>query len=435
MSSEKVFVFGAGVDKKLGLPLANQIIPELSHFANNEGTNISKLLRSKDKLKTNFSFKTFIKSTVRKFINNNQFQNQGFINEIKKLKDKDGQYTPRISFFIMLDEQLSKIHQGNKIHEDFVKILKKLFGNKIDDLNDDDNGILSTIHFDFSDLIKLTLKQLLNEAINGDDIFLDEQDKKLYDVIVKQLFNFEKLLSESFIGFYTGKESDIKRYMYVAWLLWSYMLYKEISVKDLSDSVYERLDKDSKLITFNYTDFISNHIQKENRIHFHGYNRSYIRLKNREFITPEDNNALKNIRLLRDVYNLIKSLPICLNQDKFIPGIIPPVEIKPLISISFLKLWYKAMDWIEAAEKIIIVGYSFAFADEHFNDMLRQSARNKKIIIVNPAFKTIIPQLTPIFNCYDHNFHETEIQEKAALKYENLMIINACAEEIDLNRI
>ena len=60
MSSEKVFVFGAGVDKKLGLPLANRIIPELFRFANNEGKNISKLLRSKDKLKTNFSFKTFI---------------------------------------------------------------------------------------------------------------------------------------------------------------------------------------------------------------------------------------------------------------------------------------------------------------------------------------------------------------------------------------
>lgn len=49
MSSEKVFVFGAGVDRKLGLALANQIIPELFHFANNEGASISKLLRSKDK--------------------------------------------------------------------------------------------------------------------------------------------------------------------------------------------------------------------------------------------------------------------------------------------------------------------------------------------------------------------------------------------------
>ena len=57
------------------------------------------------------------------------------------------------------------------------------------------------------------------------------------------------------------------------------------------------------------------------------------------------------------------------------------------------------MDWIEAADKIIIVGYSFAFADEHFNDMLRQNARDKKVIIVNPAFRSIIPHLTPIFNC------------------------------------
>jgi hypothetical protein len=434
MSPEKVFVFGAGVDKKLGFPLANQIIPELFHFANNEGANISKLLRSKDKLKTNFSFKTFINSTVRQFINNNQFQSQDFVNAVKILKDENGQYTPRIRFFIKLDEHLSKIHQGNMIDDEFEQILKELPGNKIEYF-DDDEGILSTLHFDFSDPIKLILKQLLNEAISGDDLFLNKQDKKLYDIIVKQLFNFEKLLSESFVGFYTGKETDIKRYMYVAWMLWSYMLYKEISVKDLSNSVYDRLEKDAKFITFNYTDFISNHIKTENRIHFHGYNRSYIRLKNREFITPEDDNALKSIHSLKDIYNLIKRLPISLNQDKLIPGIIPPVEIKPLISISFLKLWHKAMDWINEADKIIIVGYSFAFADEHFNDMLRQSGRDKKIIIVNPSFRNIIPQLTPIFNCHDHNFIETEIQNKAALKYENLLIINASAEEIDLNQI
>jgi len=434
MSSEKVFVFGAGVDKKLGLPLANQIIPELFHFASNEGSTISKLLRSKDKLKTNFSFKTFINSTVRQFINNNQFQSQDIVNAVKNLKDENGKYTPRIRFFIKLDEHLGKIHQGNLIDDEFEQILKELPGNKIDYF-DDDEGILSTLHFDFSDPIKLILKQLFNEAISRDDLFLNKPDKKLYDVIVKQFFNFEKLLSESFVGFYTGKETDIKRYMYVAWMLWSYMLFKEISVKGLSDSVYERLDKDAKFITFNYTDFISNHIQTENRIHFHGYNRSYIRLKNREFITPEDDNALKNIHSLKDIYDLIKRLPIGLNQDRFIPGIIPPVEIKPLISISFLKLWHKAMDWIQAADKIVIVGYSFAFADEHFNDMLRQSARNKKIIIVNPSFKTIISHLTPIFNCYENNFIETEIQDKAVLKYENLMIINACAEEIDLNSI
>jgi hypothetical protein len=434
MSSKKVFVFGAGVDKKLGLPLANQITQELFHFAGNEGTGISKLLRSKDKLNTRFSFKTFINNTISKFINNNEFKNQDFVNEIKKFKDKDDQHTPRIRFFIKLIEHLSEIHRGNIIDEEFSEILKELSANKDDELGDDE-GILATIHFDFSDIIKQQLKQLLYEAINGDYASLNDQDKKLYEYIVSKLFNFEKLLSDSFVGFYTGKEADIKRYMYVAWLLWSYMLFKEISVKDLLNSIYDRLDKNSKFITFNYTDFISNSIQKENRIHFHGYNRSYIRLKNREFITPEENNALKNIHSLKDIYSLIQRLPIINNQDKLIPGIIPPIEIKPLISISFLKLWSKAMNWIKEADKIIIIGYSFAFADEHFNDMIRQSARNKKIIIVNPAFKTIIPQLTLIFNCYDNNFHETEIQNKAALKYENLTIINSKAEEIDLNKI
>ena len=65
-----------------------------------------------------------------------------------------------------------------------------------------------------------------------------------------------------------------------------------------------------------------------------------------------------------------------------IPAIIPPLKLKPVLSNRFIKIWHKAGEWIENAKKIIIIGYSFTYSDEHFNDILRNN-RDKEIVIIN----------------------------------------------------
>lgn len=48
MSTETVLVIGAGVDKTPGLdmPLAIQLVPEIARFAEEEGKEIDKVIRS-----------------------------------------------------------------------------------------------------------------------------------------------------------------------------------------------------------------------------------------------------------------------------------------------------------------------------------------------------------------------------------------------------
>ena len=38
-----------------------------------------------------------------------------------------------------------------------------------------------------------------------------------------------------------------------------------------------------------------------------------------------------------------------------IPGIIPPLKLKPVLSNRFIELWYKASKWVSDANKIIII--------------------------------------------------------------------------------
>jgi hypothetical protein len=48
-----------------------------------------------------------------------------------------------------------------------------------------------------------------------------------------------------------------------------------------------------------------------------------------------------------------------------------------------LRTWAAADQALEEAEVVLIVGYSFAAADAHFNDVLRKSATNARIVVVN----------------------------------------------------
>ena len=70
-----------------------------------------------------------------------------------------------------------------------------------------------------------------------------------------------------------------------------------------------------------------------------------------------------------------------------IPSMMPPMDVKPLISNEYLERWVKAKNIIDDAERIIVVGYSFSEKDDHFNDMIfNANPKVKEIIIVRKDF-------------------------------------------------
>ena len=152
----------------------------------------------------------------------------------------------------------------------------------------------------------------------------------------------------------------------------------------------------------------------------------------------------KRIVELRGKYSLIDIVnKIVIEKNDFskgkyfIPAIIPPLKMKPILSKEFIDIWYKSSKMIKEAEKIIIVGYSFNPVDDHFNDLIRKdkSKKNKITIIVDPKPQTILLRIDKIYGYKKEDFVQKEFNGKKVYVKDNLTIIEAGATDVDIDEL
>ncbi|HUY09183.1 MAG TPA: hypothetical protein VMW80_06995, partial [Candidatus Dormibacteraeota bacterium] len=67
-----------------------------------------------------------------------------------------------------------------------------------------------------------------------------------------------------------------------------------------------------------------------------------------------------------------------------VPALVPPTLFKPVMSREQLLVWADADQALQRATVVVVVGYSFGIADEHFNDLLRKCNPLSRIVVVNP---------------------------------------------------
>jgi hypothetical protein len=72
-----------------------------------------------------------------------------------------------------------------------------------------------------------------------------------------------------------------------------------------------------------------------------------------------------------------------------LPGIVPPLSFKPIMSPDQLARWASAQEGIQSASHIVIIGYSFSRADDHFNALLRRARPDARVTIVNPDLLSV----------------------------------------------
>ena len=113
------------------------------------------------------------------------------------------------------------------------------------------------------------------------------------------------------------------------------------------------------------------------------------------------------------------------------------MRLKPILSYKYIELWAKASEWVQEAEHIVIVGYSFNSADEHFNDILRNLHPNKKIDIIDPGATTdhFKGRIEKIFGTPANQFVKNLVQGKTALKKGSIRLIEAIATDIDIDKL
>lgn len=281
----------------------------------------------------------------------------------------------------------------------------------------------------FSDVFNTVMRKVFERSLH-------EPQHPILKHVRGNLMDFERLLMDNFIGFYTQSIPQMKNYMYLSWTLWVYLKSKENTILNGNSAhtlpFYSALPDDWCLITLNYTSFAE--IRDSDSLYFHGNLSEFVRMKDRQLCPIDDH---RNISLSELIENIVGGNTNFKNTKKppcVIPSIIPPLKMKPVLSNAFIETWYRTKEVITDATRIIIAGYSFNYTDEHFNDIIRNN-KDKEISIIDPFAESVLANLENIFSNRPDDYVTNTIQSKKSYSKDNLKIIKATATEIDWGMI
>lgn len=421
-------VIGAGVDKTNGInmPLVAELVPRIRTFLNNEGKEVEAALR-KMLPGLRFKYDNIIKNAVEKLATDFKTQVQEIRTNIESelnnenLSESDKNLGELI--FNLLDK-IQRLTEDTKIDQKTEELINIVFENKIEVSED---NIINLDKLSFTDVFSKVMNIILEKS-------LEDPQNPILKHIHKSLMDFERLLMNSFVGFYTGRQSEMKKYLYLSWTLWAYLSFLQINVLNNINPIpfYSTIPKEWNIVTLNYTRFARD--VNPNAKYFHGDLTSFIDMTNRTVGKIELNNDPDGIAQF-----LLNTISKNINFDSkntkcVIPSIIPPLKLKPVLSKDYITIWYESKSILDQSELIVVIGYSFAKADEHFNDLIR-SNKHKKIVIIDPNADVITNSIQHIFTARKEDFIQNLHQGKESFSHGNLILIKSLAADIELSKL
>lgn len=429
-----VHVLGAGVDRHLGMPLADQIIGKVAEFADGEGKPIARVLRS-CLPHLRFSFAKYTGEQGETLAARVLAENTQALSEVKTimrrfLNDQDDHNTRHIRVVYDVIDRLDQIRDSNQIDDESLAILAEIGGETVKESGGD------TIVDPRGIALTPTVRRAFRRTFQGlrvDDRVSSEERSALTDV--SMLFmNVEELLGDLFSGFYTNRLPDQKKYLYVAWLIWAYVRIRMEKAGSADKGLYDSLDNlgdEHEFITMNYTTNFLSERSRERTQFFHGDCLSYIRLETRDVIRNDEN--LQEASSAEKIAEFIEGLNIDVKSKKvYLPGIIPPLLMKPVITREHLDTWYKTGQLIDRANRLLITGYSFSTVDEHFNDLIRKrrGSTASKIIVINPDLEQTVANVTEILGRNTSHLNDTAVANFKCRQSRDLLFVKARAEQL-----
>lgn len=427
-----VVILGAGVDASLGIPTSRDFIPKIvAYLQTDEGKAIDDSLRKIIK-NVRFHFDTFIDNAIDNMAKGLEREMGEICTNINEelhanqaLTEKDKQMGQLIS---KLFGKIIDVKNGAAIDEETERLIHVVLGTQVND-----DAIIDFSKINFTDTFKSVVVQILKQSIN------DSQHPILRHVY-KNILDIEKLLAKYFYGFYTGQSYNIRIYMYIAWVMWAYLVHEEKRVTAdylrndnyINLPVYGKLKDDWEVISFNYTSFAKQF--HENTYYFHGQIANYVDIKNGNDL---DVGNIVDVDF-SDFFDDVLAHQISFDPDFLqyaIPTFLPPLELKPVISRQYITVWYKSWEVIKNADKIIILGYSCNQHDDHFNSILKDN-KTAEIVIVDKDLETVADNICTILSLDKNHYTPNRIQEKDARKYANrITIIEAELHEVNIETL
>lgn len=425
------FILGAGVDRALGLPLAQGLLKELDVFERGPGLKLSQSIKERlgGARRVSFSFQKYFANQGEAFPE--QMLTDPALaatveNAVNELPDEA---SGGAQAMLDLVKRIRNIREANQYSDDQANTIAALAGEPSAMA---DQSMLRFRGISFTHSTRGAVLNVFRQLSTLPD--LTDEDRATLQSLVDAMTDVEDLLTELFAGFFTGKVTEVRKYLYVSWMLWSYMWYKSLSAQvdiDNLDTFYSHLkgiDSNDSVITFNYTGLADDCGGKS--VAFHGDCFSYIR-QDRGEIIPLDEDLKKepNLDLLGE---FIGGLDIDVDNNRILmPAIVPPSLMKPIINRSFINRWSSAESIMQESELLAVVGYSFNRADNHFNDLFRSVAQGKRVAVINPDFQTAKEVVCQLLGRDPASLTTISHAEVTVERSESLLLVPLKAEEVD----
>ena len=435
---KNLLITGAGVDRTKGIdfPLAATLLPEISAYLDKDGKDVDKVLRS---LLPNlrFTFSSIVARAVEAITSRGADSQRAMVMRVKEVIERLPEDRSHIrrhgELIIRLFDKLVIIAEAGELDDETRKLIKEVFPQDAEDLMDSDS-ILDIHKLSLSDTFKAVLKRTLK-------LGLQSERHEVAAALGADMLNIENLLVEKFLGFYSEDLPNIKNYLYIAWVLWAYLVFKQKQVleahKGAALPFYGALPKDCHAITLNYTSFLERQLGRDKVIYFHGGLAEYVSMATRELVPiEEDMSTLDPADFLKGQAENIHFDSEDVTQHKHvIPALVPPLRLKPILSHRYIDAWHSASQWVKFADRIVVVGYSFNSADEHFNDILRQQMHGKMVTIIGPGVldDSFLGRMEKVFHIPKNNWVTKKIQNYPAKVANHLQLVKAYADEISIS--
>lgn len=408
--------------------MANGFMTELANFVRGEGHQFNRVLRTHVK-NMRYSIEKHAGERGEQLGERLLDSDAHLLPKLDSALDKSEQEYSQVQTMKAVVNKIREISRANTLDESQMQDLHIMAGNEKADLAPD--KLFETRGLNFTNGPRQAVRKLFQSALETTSE-LDDEEKKALQQIVSITSNFEELLGEFFAGFFTKNLSNQKKYFYLSWLIWAYVSTRAREGEEFrEDSFYKTLSEfnTSNIITFNYTDFFDDHTRPLNG-HFHGSCNAYIRLDTREYINGDE--SFKRANTLEDMTEFVGNMKTDWDTGEVrIPAIVPPLAIKPVLCTEYLERWYEASQKIKDAEKIVVVGYSFNQADEHFNDLLRKYGNGKQLVVVNPDIDFVKSEVCKTLNFREESLNAIQLGGFSCFKGGSVLFVAAKAEQLD----
>lgn len=434
-----LLILGAGVDRTAGIdfPLAHTLLADVMRYMDGPGKPVDKALR--DMLPgLRFDFNRMVARAVDDIATREVPEQKAMV---QRVQDAIADLPPeRVAIrkhgelIIKLFNKLAVIAQESHLDDETYELIREVFGEAAEDMIDSDS-ILDIHKLSLSDTFKSVLKRTLKLGLSSDR-------HEVADALGADMLNIETLLIQKFLGFYNEKVSDIKNYLYISWALWSFLVTRQQEVLRGHEAnplpFYGSVPREVRAVTLNYTSFLQHQLGVERTVYFHGGLADYVRMDTRDLIPIE--NILECDPATFIAEQVAPNVEVSNDDPRqnrhVIPALVPPLRLKPILSHRYIELWSRCSDWVKEAEKIVVVGYSFNNADEHFNDILRvHNGKGIDIVAPDATRPSFLERMEKVFGYPVNQYTQCRVQDLDCRKARNVRLIAARADQISLEEL